>query len=146
MKPPTTRLVILRTGCIAQAFSVPAEWTGNALDAQRTLCAVASRDRSASVFEHVAFYQPGDDWYTSRNQRTGAVIGCSAELLASIAEAEDLGEPVGLLRYDLVDATGRNAASYPHDAEAAALDRIANPRSHDRAPLTMRPYVCAVTA
>ena len=137
-----TRLVILRTGCIAQCLSVPAEWRGNALDAQRVLFT----NWRTGGFVHVAQYIPGDDWYTSRNQWTGAVIGCSAELLASIAEAEDLGEPVGLLRYDLVDATGRNAASYPHDAEAAALDRVANPRSYDRAPLTMRPYVCAVTA
>ena len=138
-----TRLVILRTGCIAQCIAVPAEWVGNALDAQRF---IAKEGYHTGVFTHVASLTPDEWWYTSRDQWTGALNRCPAELLARITGAEDLGEPVGLLRYDLVDATGRNAAHFWHDDVAGALDRIANPKSYDRAPLTLRPYVCAVSA
>jgi hypothetical protein len=133
------RYVILRTGTLAECLAVPAFWSGTAIDLLRT---VARSGYHTDAIKFVARCVVGDGWYVSRDQQTGAVIAPSAAVKANIDAAEDLDSPVGLLRYDVLDANGRPIAHFWYDDADGASARVANPTHYDKAPLRVRPVVC----
>ena len=134
------RYVILRTGtAVAECLAVPAFWQGTALDLLRN---VARNGYHTGAVTSVARYVVGDGWYVSRDQQTGTVIAPSTTVKANIDAAEDLGSPVGILRYEVLNRNGRPIAIFSHDDVAGATARVANPTHYDKAPLSIRPFVC----
>lgn len=135
------RYVILRTGTIAECIAVPEFWQGTALDLTR---AIARNGYHTAAIKFVARYVADEGWYVSRDQQTGAVIAPSSAVKANIDAAEDLGSPVGILRYEVLNRNGRPIAIFSHDDVAGATARVANPTHYDKAPLSIRPFVCGV--